>query len=251
MDRKTPTARMTHPDPRALACAYLEVKEGLLNTGFSREIDWQASADIGRTTEPLFISECAGVILSSGMRETVIRKSFPSVSLAFLNWRSAKLIKAHAADCRRRALRAFGHVRKIEAIINVATFVATHGFRAVERGIATSGADFFLKFSFLGPVTSLHLAKNLGLPVVKPDRHLQRLAATMGYLSAAELCKDIASVVPDSLPVVDVVLWRGATLNRRFNQRFADLVAAFSTEDTRCDEPFVSDACIDFRSVFG
>ena len=67
----------------------------------------------------------------------------------------------------------------------------------------------FLSF---GPITSVHLSKNIGLPLAKPDRHLVRLANDFGYESAEELCEQISSLVGDSVAVVDVVLWRYATI---------------------------------------
>ena len=64
----------------------------------------------------------------------------------------------------------------------------------------------------MGPVTSCHLAKNLGMEIVKPDRHLTRLAEKAGYDTVEQMCRTIADIVGDTLSVIDVVFWRYATI---------------------------------------
>ena len=73
----------------------------------------------------------------------------------------------------------------------------------------------------MGPVTACHLAKNLGLDVVKPDRHLLRIAAVTGYQSPYEMCCDIAKVTSDKLSVIDLVIWRFATIQRQYLDHFS------------------------------
>jgi hypothetical protein len=64
------------------------------------------------------------------------------------------------------------------------------------------------QFPFIGPITSFHLAKNLGLPVAKSDRHLVRLANAVGFEDVQSMCRNISSFTGDPVPVVDIVLWR-------------------------------------------
>ena len=54
--------------------------------------------------------------------------------------------------------------------------------------------------------------KNLGFDVVKPDRHLLRLASSLGFDSPEELCAEIAYEFGEPAAVVDIVLWRYCTL---------------------------------------
>lgn len=82
--------------------------------------------------------------------------------------------------------------------------------------ITSNGVSFLETFPYIGPVTAYHLAKNIGLDVVKPDRHLVRLAASAGYPSPLALCEDIATVLGERLGVVDLVLWRFATQCERY-----------------------------------
>lgn len=74
--------------------------------------------------------------------------------------------------------------------------------------------EYFLQtFDFIGPVTSFHLAKNLGLEVVKLDCHLVRMASVARCSCPEELCRITAEITGDKLSVVDLVLWRYATLD--------------------------------------
>lgn len=73
---------------------------------------------------------------------------------------------------------------------------------------------------FMGPATTRHLAKNIGFDVVKPDRHLLRIAAVAQFSSPDELCRAISALVGDRLSVVDSVLWRYATLRSDYLDAF-------------------------------
>jgi hypothetical protein len=66
----------------------------------------------------------------------------------------------------------------------------------------------------------MHLAKNLGLPVAKPDRHLVRIAGAAGYPNVDALCKDISEITQHPPSVVDVVLWRFATIQPSYLDSF-------------------------------
>ena len=67
------------------------------------------------------------------------------------------------------------------------------------------------EFPYIGPVTVYHLAKNLGFPVAKPDRHLVRIANVVGRASPAELCDELSLATGDPVQLVDLVLWRYAS----------------------------------------
>ncbi|MGB6288676.1 MAG: hypothetical protein WBF36_00940 [Desulfobulbales bacterium] len=59
-----------------------------------------------------------------------------------------------------------------------------------------------------------NLAKILGLDVAKNDRHLARIAQHCGYSDAHSLCHEISILTGQSASVVDVVLWRFATMSQ-------------------------------------
>jgi hypothetical protein len=201
--------------PRALAELYLTAKEYVIDSGFASEIDWQEEASLEKLNESTFLRESAWVVLSTGFREVILRQRFNDISRAFLHWTSADLILAKRHACRMKALKCFGNSRKIDAIINIVELVASSGIDQIRSQIASRGRDFLGELPFIGPVTSCHLAKNLGVPMVKPDRHLVRIAAKLGYQSPDHMCKIISEIVGDSLSVIDLVLWRYATIAHR------------------------------------
>ena len=207
------------PDTRQLAALYLDAKRAVVQGGFGWEIDWQESLEFDRLTEPSFLQEAAWVVLTAGMREAVVRRRFNAVSEAFLGWSSAKAIVDSRRRCRRRALAVFNHRPKIGAILGIAHRTASLSFEWIKSRILEQGVSYLQRLPFIGPVTSFHLAKNIGLQTAKPDRHLVRIAALFGFPSAQTMCETIAEEVCDSVSVIDVVLWRYATLHIDYGDR--------------------------------
>ncbi len=201
--------------------AYLKAKESIIGEGFAAEIDWQAEIRFSQITESDFLREAAWVVLSSGMRETVIRLKFNAISKAFYYWRNANDIIDNSEKCRNQALKIFHNQKKIDAIISIAEQISVQGFGIFKTNIQTGGVKFIQSLPFMGPATSYHFAKNIGLDVVKPDRHLLRVAATAGFESPKLLCEEISKSVGDRVCVIDLVIWRFATLNANYTEYFA------------------------------
>jgi len=199
---------------------YMEAKWEIIEQGFHPEIDWQEEIIFEEVTETDFIREAAWVILSSGMRETVIRGKFEKISKAFFNWASAEIIHHNSSDCRKRALQVFRNTKKIDAIIKIASHVYFEEFETVKSILLQEKTIYLRRFPFLGPATSYHLAKNIGLPVAKPDRHLCRIAEATGFETPNELCNEIAQALGENISVVDLVLWRFATINKNYIEFF-------------------------------
>ncbi|WP_447603545.1 hypothetical protein [Nitrospira sp. Nam80] len=191
--------------------------------GFAWEIDWQTERRLDRISECEFLRESAWTVLSAGFREAVVRRLFVPLCDAFLGLRSASVIQANRARCRRAGLRVFNHRGKVNAILDIASIVDEMGFDRVRRQVEQEDVRFLQTLPYIGSITAFHLAKNLGLPVVKPDRHLQRIAAAAGFSSPLELCQLISDHLGEPVQVVDVVLWRYATLFSDYLMVFADL----------------------------
>jgi len=203
-----------------LAEIYIKIKEAVIREGFAEEIDWQDNVRLSQVSEGDFLREAAWVVLSSGMREAIVRLKFPAISVAFYFWRSANQIVGNSEQCRARALTVFCHRKKINAIITIAEQICSQGFEIFKTRIESDGVEFIQSLPFMGPATSYHLAKNIGLDMVKPDRHLLRVAAVAGYESPMLLCEDISKSVGDRLSVIDLVIWRFATLNPDYIEYF-------------------------------
>jgi len=196
-----------------LVRGYIDAKLAVLAAGFGPEIVWQRSRPATSLTEAALLREAAWVILSAGMRETVVRSKFPSISTCFFNWESAARIATSRQDCVNAALIHFRHQPKVLAIFTVAQTVYSKGFETVKAEIARSPLAALQQFPYIGPITGYHLAKNLGVHVAKPDRHLSRLALACGYVDAHALCDDIEKFTGDPIDVVDIILWRFATIS--------------------------------------
>lgn len=208
-----PATTKTHTDRKLkIAKAYLIVKAKLIQKGYDEEIDWQYDVSLDDLTEEKLLNEAAWVILNSGMREVVVRKRFPYIKKAFQNFQSAQNIYSNSQVCRANALLHFNNAPKIDAIISIAKHISVTGFAQVLKNIRQSGTDYLVKFPFIGPVTSTHLAKNIGLSVVKPDRHLVKLASAFGFENVSNMCDEISDITQDPIAVIDIVLWRFTSL---------------------------------------
>lgn len=204
-----------------LVSQYLSAKSFIIEQGFEEEINWQKNISCSQITESGFLCELVWVILSSGMRETIIRKIFPKVAHAFYDLNHIDLIVNNQEQCKSNALKVFNHEKKIDAIIKIITEISMEGFNSFMKKVKTEGIPFLMKFPYLGPATSYHLAKNIGLNVVKPDRHLLRIADITGFKNPTQLCGFISEKVGDPISVVDIVIWRYATINNNYLDYFS------------------------------
>lgn len=206
-----------------LAAAYFIAKETVIREGYEKEIEWQRNVSLNNLTESKFLKESAWVILSSGMNEIVIRKVFPKITNAFFNWESSETIYRNQSDCLESALNIFNNPKKIKAIIEIAKEISDVGFDRSLEFIENEGVSYLTKFPYIGPATSYHLAKNIGFNVVKPDRHLVRVAKSAGYADPHDLCSDLSEIVGDDIRIIDLVIWRYATLCKNYLELFSDV----------------------------
>lgn len=213
-----------------LMSAYYAAQAVVLTHGFGQELESQRSVSPVSLTESRLLREAAWVILGCGLSARVVAARFHHLSSAFLDWRSAAEIAADAQACRCRALKHFSHPGKIDAILVFTSHVTAHSFDQVRSRVMSDPIGYLSQFPYFGPATSLHLAKNIGLQVAKPDRHLVRLAHATGYTNPAHLCADISRSTGDPVAVVDLVLWRYATLVRSAAQVFAYIVKESGTQ---------------------
>lgn len=203
-----------------MVALYFDARQKVIDAGYGWEIEWQATRNVSDIGESDFLREAAWVVLSSGFRESVVRRHFSAISEAFLDWADAKVIDREVEGCKARAMEVFGNGQKIGAIAEIVSRVAEAGMEEVRERIQVDGVSYLQRFPYVGPITAQHLAKNIGLDVVKPDRHLVRMAAASGHSSPKEMCARVAEVVGESLGVVDVVFWRYATLTSDYEDEF-------------------------------
>ena len=183
------------------------------------EVQWHRESLFSTFTECDLLRETAWVVLCSGFSERIIRNSFDYLSLCFCDWESAEAITRADPICHISARSVFNNERKLFAIRDFAWLVFNEGFDEIRTAIERDPIAKFNEFPLIGPITAWHLAKNLGLDVAKPDRHLTRVANALGFGDAFELCEAVAMVTGEPKRVVDIVIWRYLANNPMLFQR--------------------------------
>ena len=175
---------------------YIDLKTRIVQAGHQHELDWIAGIQpIDNALD--FWGEYAWVVLNSGMKNTIARQIWDRV-------RPHVLAGGSAHDV-------FGHNGKAEAIDTVyfGRDAYFDGYRQMETD--EKRMEYIEGLPWIGPITKYHLAKNYGMNVAKPDRHLVRIAAKYG-LSVDQLCERLRDLTGDKVSMVDMVLWRAASL---------------------------------------
>lgn len=161
--------------------------------GYGGDIEWQ------RNLKPCsnpgdFAGQTVWVILNSGMREQIARQISDKI------WKAIKEGKNIST--------VFGHKGKVRAI----EYVLENKERLFEEYEKAYHKIAYLQtIPFIGGITCYHLAKNLGHDVVKPDRHLVRIASQHNT-TPDELCERISKETGERKCVVDIVIWRACNL---------------------------------------
>jgi len=211
------------PSTEELVRFYLKAKRIVIERGFAYEIAWQSSDELADPDPTAFVREAAWVVLSAGMSESVVRSLFSRLSDAMYGFEPIGL--SHNRErARVAALATFAHKRKIGAVLDIATIISRIGVAGLHAALVDDPESFLRSLPYIGPITWRHLAKNLGLPVAKPDRHLARLAVATARESVDELCNEIAGWLGEPVAVVDIVLWRWSALHARECCRECNLV---------------------------
>ncbi|MBI4922090.1 MAG: hypothetical protein HY834_10095 [Devosia nanyangense] len=199
---------MTEPDARAALLHYDMARNWIARSKFYQEVLRQHFTNYDNVTETSLLREHAWVTLNSGFRETVVRRRFDYISLCFCDWESAASISEAGDACVLSAKVVFGNLRKLRAIARAASIIHEESFESFFKEMMDNPLGTLKRLPYMGEITAIHLAKNLGLNVVKPDRHLVRVAIRFGYSSPLALCEYLAAETGDEEKVVDLVLWR-------------------------------------------
>lgn len=184
------------------ACSYVH------SAGLTPEVTWQRDTDFSKFTESDLLREHAWVTLCSGFRESVVRRVFDHVSLCFCDWESSAAIISAGEICQLTASSSFSNKTKLQGIFSAAKHINSMGFNKFKQAVLSDPISELQSLPYIGPITSLHLAKNLGLNIAKPDRHLVRVSELLGFLDAAHMCNELAASTGEQAKVVDLIVWR-------------------------------------------
>lgn len=177
---------------------YLDLKNFIIDQGFEKDIEWSESLTECSDAHNFF-KEAAWVIVNSGMKNQVAVKIWKRIITAMSNLQPISRVFKHA-----------GKAAAIEYVwANRKRLLAD--YLLINNDI--DRIEFLKTIPWIGDITKYHLAKNLGMDVCKPDRHLVRIAKKY-ELSPEELCKKLSIVTGDRVATVDYVLWRAANLGK-------------------------------------
>jgi len=173
---------------------YIKLKEDIIYRGYLNEIEW--AKNIRPPVRKIeFFWEYVYVVLNSGMKQQVARRIYDR-------------FRDNADEFGELNFTLIGHPKKREVIRSLAARIdeVWDEWQKTEDKFG-----FISKLPYMGKVIRYHLAKNFGLEVIKPDRHLVRISG-MYNMSPQELCDHISKLTGDKITVVDSVLWRAANL---------------------------------------
>ena len=170
------------------------LKQEIIRRGYASEVAW--ATGVGTPADAnAFACEAIWVILNSGMREQVAR-------IIWERMRPTLMSGGNAKDA------PFGHKLKCRAIDQIWQ-ERVRLFNCFCECDESVRLDWIESLPHIGPITKYHLARNLGMDVCKPDRHLVRIAAPG---TPHDLCSQLSSATGDRIGVVDCVIWRAANL---------------------------------------
>jgi hypothetical protein len=158
------------------------------------DIAWSESVK-PPTSADEFALELIYVVCNAGMRWKAARIIFDRVRQALLAGEPAASV--------------FGSRSKAPAIERIWRLRAAlfAGYQALDND--ADRVEYLDVLPWIGPITKWHAAKNFGIDVAKPDRHLERVAAKSGE-SPQQLCARLAKASGDRVATVDYVIWRAA-----------------------------------------
>ena len=176
---------------------YNEIRRKVKNTEHGYLIDkWQNTECCESDYE--FFRQYSWVVISANLSNKAALKIFDNVIYAIKIGNSTRSV--------------FNHDKKASAI----EYIFKHRNEVFDKYNKIKNVNEKLYFlntlPWIGPTNRYHLARNLGLDVCKPDRHLKRIA---DYYNTTpdKLCQKLSNESGDRIGVVDYVIWRAGNLN--------------------------------------
>lgn len=175
-----------------------DLRQFVVSKGYADDIYW--SENLRKCDNySNFFEEAAWVICNSGMKNQVARKIYWKIIAAILDQKPASTV--------------FNHKGKAQAI----EYIWKNKEGLFGKFLECKNNDEILSFlktlPWIGDITKYHLAKNLGMDVCKPDRHLSRIA-DMFKTTPEKLCQKLSKETGARVATVDYVIWRAANLGK-------------------------------------
>ena len=170
---------------------YENARDEVDRRGYEKEAEYVNSLRFEQLTAYGFFWAYVFVVLSSGMKNQVAERIYTRFRHSGLDF-----------SC-------IGHPGKQKAIRRASM---EYPRWCDELAKAEDRLEYLETLPWIGPITKYHLARNIGLDVAKPDRHLVRLAERFNFADVHSMCQSISEKTGDRIGVVDVILWRYCNL---------------------------------------
>ncbi len=194
--------------------AYFRKALAFARAYYAEEMEQIGSVKSDSVDPHFFFREYIWVVHATGFSAKAVGKFMPRLVDAYGSY--DQLAERTVQQAEERVKPVCNNPQKIRAI-HTASILIRDGIRAYGwekyRKEKLSSPALLAKLPYVGPVTSFHLGRNIGLlDCVKPDLHLVRLAELWGFKDCVEMCKSMQEIEP-SLPlgIVDLVVWYAAS----------------------------------------
>jgi len=173
---------------------YANAREYCIKAGYQWEIDVVQNRYFKDTDSIAFLEAYVFCVFNVGMKNQIAEKMFE---------------KFCAAECNPEVI---GHPYKRKAISTALDEFPKWWASLLNCSTDMERVEFLDTLPMIGAKTKYHLARNLGMDVAKPDRHLVRLMTKFQFDDVQEMCKYVANITGDRIGTVDVILWRFSNL---------------------------------------
>lgn len=174
---------------------YLILKRLVIEAGYEDDVQW--AENVQPVDLPCkFVAEYCFVVLNSGMKAQVASGIWRKVKQAIRDGQPIRSVFKHPGK---------------SAAIERAIKEGVDWFERYQRiSTVETKLSYLESLPWIGRITKWHLAKNLGLEAMKPDRHLVRIfgCEEMSRYGCARLAEETG----DRIGTVDYVIWRAANL---------------------------------------
>jgi len=172
---------------------YREIKQRLHDIGYGSEYEWCMNIKLCDNSIDFFF-EYTWVVVNSGMKNQIAEKIYQRIIDVVGKGEPIASV--------------FNHQGKVAAIEHMRE---NHQHEFEEYKLASDPVEHLGKLGWIGNITKYHLARNLGVDTIKPDRHLVRIAK-LWNTTPHYLCQRLSEATGDRIGAVDVVIWRAANL---------------------------------------
>lgn len=208
--------------------AFKKAKEYVCEN-YPDEVEWSSRMirkDPTETTATEFTLEYAWCIYVAGFRASVVRKKWPELTKAYMNFDPVKIMD-FTWKVKRDALKVIAHRGKTERILKGVAIIATYTPFEWFKFMIDVNKDLkkLRTLPGIGPTLSHHLARNIGVDTIKPDIHLSRMGTHYG-LDPFKMCSAISDATGLAVHLVDTILWR-ASVDRILDFRHPDRPASY------------------------